>query len=192
MKVKLLDVRIAFCQSLFEAEQYQGKGPFRHSSTFLIVPGSANDKAIEAAILAAATEKWPKKAAAMIESMRGNSNKFCYQKGDLKDYDGFQGMMSLAGHRKQQDGAPDVFDITKDPQTGRPRRIGKGEGKPYAGCYVNAVLDIYAQDGENSGMRCGLLGVQFLRDGDSFGGAGRVKDDDFESIDAPDMADDLA
>ncbi len=174
-KVKLQDVRISFCQSLFEPEQYQGKGPFRHSATFLIEPGSANDKAICAAILAAAAEKWPKKAQAMVDGMKGNSNKFCYQNGDLKDYDGYQGMMYIASHRKQSDGQPLVIDRNKAPLTAT-------SGKPYGGCYVNATIDIYAQDGENSGIRAGLLAVQFLKDGDSFGGASKGKADDFDDM----------
>jgi hypothetical protein len=175
MKVVLKDVRISFCQSLFEAEQYQGKGAFRHSATYLIEPGSANDKAIKAAIMAVAEEKWPKKAKQMIEGMKGNTNKFCYQNGDLKDYDGYQGMWYIAGHRKQSDGQPLILDVNKAPLTAK-------DGKPYGGCYVNASIDIYAQDGENCGIRCGLLGVQFLRDGDSFGGASKSKGDEFDDL----------
>lgn len=176
-KVKLSDVRISFCQSIFEAEQYQGRGPFRHSASFLIEPGSANAKAIGAAILAAAKEKWtkPGQAEKMIESFRGNSNKFCYQNGDLKDYDGYQGMMYIGSNRKQSDGQPLIIDRNKAPLTA-------ASGKPYGGCYVNATIDIYAQDGENSGIRSGLLAIQFNRDGDSFGGASKGEADDFEDL----------
>lgn len=183
MRVKLNDVRIAFCSSVFEPEQYQGKGPFRHSATFLVEPGSANDKAILSAIETEARAKWPKKWQAMLESMRGNSNKFCYQKGDLKEYEGFQGMMYIGTHRKQADGRPLLIDQYKN-------ALVPKDGKPYAGCYVNCSFDIYAQDGENSGMRAGLMGIQFLRDGDSFGGAGKIDEDEFDSIEAP--SDDLA
>lgn len=190
MKVKLADVRIAFCQSIWpgQAEQYQGKGIARHSATFLIEPGSANHKAIEAAILAAAKDKWtkPGQAEKQIAAMRNNTNKFCYQDGSLKDYDGFEGKMYLASHRKETDGAPTVLDRDKSP-------LSPTVGRPYAGCYVNAVVDIYAQDGENSGIRCGLMGVQFFRDGDSFGGAGKAKDDDFDDLGVgEEAADDLA
>jgi hypothetical protein len=183
MRVKLNDVRIAFCQSVFEAEQYQGKGVARHSATFLVEPGSANDKAIQKAIEAEAQAKWPKKWQAMLESMRGNSNKYCYQKGDLKEYDGFAGMMYIGAHRKQTDGQPLLIDQHKNP-------LKPSDGKPYGGCYVNCSFDIYAQDGENSGIRAGLMGIQFLRDGDSFGGAGKSKGDEFDDIEAPE--DDLA
>lgn len=178
MRVKLTDVRIAFCQSIFEPEQYQGKGPFRHSATFLVEPSSANDKAILAAIETEAKAKWPKKWQAMLESMRGNSNKYCYQRGDLKEYDGFQGMMYIGTHRKSTDGRPLIIDQQKNPLTEK-------DGKPYAGCYVNCSFDIYAQDGENQGIRAGLIAIQFAREGDAFGGAAKSNGDEFDSIEAP-------
>lgn len=200
-KVKLTNVRIAFVRSLTgDAEEYDGNGVFRHSATFLIEPGSANDKAIEAAFKAEALALWGKKADVMLEDIRPQSNKCCYQKGDKKDYEGFEGMMALTGHRKKQDGRPLLLDCYADPETGKPARLmdnagnwtpGK-EGRIYGGCYVNAAVEIYAQAGKNPGMRCGLMGVQFVKDGDSFGGASRAKEDDFESVEAPETADDLS
>jgi hypothetical protein len=189
-KIKLNNVRIAFCQSIWPgaAEEYQNNGVPRHSATFLVGEDSkasidggktwkpAND-AIEAAILAAAKEKWtkPGQAEKQVVAVRGNSNKFCYTDGDLKEYDGFEGKMALAAHRKASDGAPTIIDRDKTP-------LKQTDARPYAGCYVNAVVEIYAQDGQNSGIRCGLMGIQFYRDGDSFGGAGKAKDDDFEDL----------
>lgn len=184
MKVILKDVRISFCQSLFTPEQYQGKGTFRHSSTFLVVPGSDNDKAILKAIEDTAAEKWGKRAKAVLEGMRGNSNKFCYQKGDSKEYEGYRGMMTITGHRSESDGRPLVVDQKKNP-------LVLADGKPYGGCYVNASIDIYAQDGEHQGMRCGLVAVQFVRDGDSFGGARKSSGDEFEELEVGADADDL-
>lgn len=183
MRIKLNNVRISFCQSLFTAAQYQGKGAFRHSAAFLIVPGSENDKKIKEAIIAAAALTWDKKATATLKSIEGNSNKYCYMSGDLKEFDGYAGMMALGSHRKQEDGPPLVLDKDKSP-------LGPNSGKPYGGCYVNASIDIYAQAGENPGIRCGLMGVQFFADGDSFGGAGKAEADDFDdlSTDADDLA----
>lgn len=176
MRVLLKNVRVAFCNSLFEAEQYQGAGPFRHSATFLVEKGSDNDKAIESAIKIEAEKAYAKKAEATLKSMRGNSNKFAYQDGDNKpDYSGFAGHMSIAAHRKSADGAPTVIDRNKD-------ALGKDSGKIYGGCNVNASIDIYAQSGDNPGIRCGLLGVQFHSDNDSFGGASKGSADDFDAM----------
>ncbi|MDN7554641.1 DUF2815 family protein [Burkholderia vietnamiensis] len=199
MKVKLTNVRIAFINNLRTAAEFEpGDGKFRYSATFLIPKGSEHDKAIEAAIKAVAVEGWAKKADAMLESIRGNSNKFCYQNGDLKDFDGFEGNMYIAAHRKRDDGRPLLLDNVADPETGKPARLidtngewlaGK-EGRIYAGCYVNATIDIYAQTKTNPGIRCGLMGVQFHAPGDSFSGASRASEDDFEAA-APETEDEL-
>uniref|UniRef100_UPI0025B91E9B ssDNA-binding protein n=1 Tax=Candidatus Symbiopectobacterium sp. TaxID=2816440 RepID=UPI0025B91E9B len=57
------------------------------------------------------------------------------------------------------------------------------DGKPYAGCYVNATIDIWAMD-NNFGKRinASLGGVQFLCDGDAFAGGGVATPDDFENM----------
>lgn len=45
------------------------------------------------------------------------------------------------------------------------------DGKPYSGCYVNAIVDIWAQDNKwGRRINCTITGVQFLRDGEAFGG----------------------
>lgn len=53
----------------------------------------------------------------------------------------------------------------------RAARVAEGgEGAPYAGCYVNAQVEVWAQYGKYKRTNCTLLGVQFVRDGDAFGG----------------------
>lgn len=199
MKVKLTNVRIAFINNLRTAAEFEaGDGKWRYSATFLVEKGSENDKAIEAAIQSVAAEGWPKKGEAMVESFRTNSNKFCYQNGDLKDFDGFEGNMYIAAHRKRDDGRPLLLDNVIDPETQKIARLidangewlpGK-EGRIYAGCYVNATIDIYAQTKTNPGIRCGLQGIQYYGPGDSFSGASRGNEDDFEAT-APETEDEL-
>lgn len=188
--VQLKHVRIAFIDNLFEPAQYEGQGDFRHSATLIVEPNSANDKAIQAAIQAEAVGLWGKKAEAFLEDMRTNKNKFSYIK-NKKDktgevYEGFENMYALSAIRKQKDGAPLFLHNIKDPSTGNAQRLTGKEGIIYAGCYVNAKVEMWAQGGTYSGMRCGLLGVQFDGPGDSFGGASRPTDDGFDSIEAED------
>ena len=181
-KIKLQDVRLSFPDLFTPVGFEEGDKKLRYNATFLVVPGSENDKAIRAAIDAAAEEAWPKKSAAMLESFKGNSNKYCYLNGDTKDYDGYEGMMYLSSHRGSGDGAPAVKGADIDPSTGKVRDLKAEDGIPYAGCYVHAVVEIYAQSNKYPGIRCGLVGVQFVRDGDAFSGASRAKDGDFEPI----------
>jgi len=188
--VQLKHVRIAFIDDLFTPAQYEGQGDFRHSSTLIVEPGSANDKAIQAAINSEATAAWGKKAEAFLEDMRTNKNKFSYIK-NKKDksgevYDGFENMYALSAIRKQKDGAPLFLHNVKDPETGKAKRLNGSEGVIYAGCYVNAKVEMWAQSGTYSGIRCGLLGVQFDAAGDSFGGASRPSDEGFDAIEADD------
>ena len=182
MKVKLKHVRLSF-PDLFQAVEYQtGDGKPRFNATFLIEPGSENDKAIRAAIKAAATETWAAKAPAMLKQFEGNSLKYCYLDGDTKEYDGYAGVWYLSAHNKTR---PLVIDRDKTPLTA-------ADGKPYAGCYVNASVEIYAQNNENKGIRASFNGVQFVADGDAFGGGAPASPEEFEDLGVDAEGDDLA
>lgn len=188
--VQLKHVRIAFIDDLFIPQAFEGKGDLRHTATFIVEPGSANDKLIQEAIKAEAVGLWGKKADAMLEDLRGDRKNFCYQKnkksssGDI--YEGFEDRYALSTVRKAKDGAPLFLHNIKDPETGKAKRLTGSEGVIYAGCYTNAKVEVWAQSGKYTGMRCGLLGVQFDGPGDSFGGASRPTDDGFDAIEADD------
>src|ERR1700748_2818790 len=98
--VQLKYVRIAFIDDLFKPGEYEGKGDFRHTGTFIVEPGSENHKAIEKAIQAEAVGAWGKKADSMLEDLRGDKKAYCYQKnkknkdGDV--YEGFEDRFALA------------------------------------------------------------------------------------------------
>lgn len=189
-EVLLKHVRIAFTDDLFVPGQYEGKGEFRHTATFIVAPDSENDKALQNAIKAEASGAWGKKADAFLEDFRGNKNKFSYIK-NKKDktgevYEGFENMYALSAVRKQKDGAPLFLHKIADPATKKPQKLDGSEGVIYAGCYVNAKVEIWAQTGTYAGIRCGLLGVQFSDHGDSFGGASRATDDGFDAVEAED------
>lgn len=178
MKIQLAGVRLAF-PDLFEAKPFEAGGPKRYSATFLIEPGTENDKKIRAAIAEVAKEKFGKKADANLKAWEGNSNKHCYIDGAKKEYDGYEGMWALSTHRREIDGRVTVIDRNKQP-------LSPADGKPYGGCYVNASVDIWGQEGQYPGMRCGLLGVQFVKDGDAFSGAAPASPDEFEDLGVPD------
>src|ERR1700744_1039392 len=184
MDLMLKNVRLSF-PVLDEAEAFPGSSVKRYSATFLIEKGSEHDKMIRAAIKSEAVEKWGKKAEATLKQVENNSNKFCYRDGDLTEYDGYENHMALSSHRREKDGRPGVFDADKTP-------LPPSSGKPYAGCYVNAKVSIYAQSGEYTGIRCSLTAVQFYKDGDSFGGAKRSDGGEFEDVSEGSDASDFA
>lgn len=173
MKIKLVNVRLAF-SDLFEARDFNSDGNFKFSSTFLFPPNHPANKDIEAAIKKVAADKWGAKAEALLKSIRGNANKFCFRNGEEKpDYDGFDGNMYIKASNKAR---PLVLDRDMSPLTA-------ADGRPYSGCFVNATITIFAYDKNgNKGISASLGGVQFFKDGDAFAGGGVASEDDFDEI----------
>ena len=184
MKIKLKDVRLSF-PDLFEATQFQGTGPFNYGASFLFAPDHPAAKIVDDAIKAVAAEKWAAKAAATLKTIANNSQKICYYEGDTKAYEGYEGNMALSAKRSQDKGRPLILDTNKQPLTA-------ADGKPYGGCYVDAVIEIWPQDNQyGKGMRATLNGVQFRRDGDRFTAGEPATEDDFEDLAVNEFADDL-
>ena len=174
MKLKLSNLRLAF-PALFEAKTVNGEGKPAFSAALLIDPTDPQVKAINAAIDSVAKEKWGAKAEAMLKSLRA-TDKVALHDGNLKtQYDGFADNLYISARNAVR---PTVVGQDKTP-------LIAADGKPYAGCYVHAVIELWAQD-NNYGKRVNatLMGVQFSRDGDSFVGGGAASDDDFDDISA--------
>lgn len=181
MKIKLDSVRLAF-PVLFDAKTVNGEGKPAFSASFLLSPTDAQIKTIEQAIEQVAKEKWGAKADAVLKQMRAQ-DKTALHDGDLKsNYAGFEGMLYVSARSATR---PLVLDKDKSPLT-------EQDGRPYAGCYVNASVELWAQD-NNYGKRinASLRGVQFVRDGDAFAGGGVASEDEFEDITEGAMAEDL-
>lgn len=172
MKLKLENVRLAF-PVLFEPKTVNGEGKPAFSAALLIDPADAQVKAINAAIEQIAKEKWGAKADAILKTMRA-TDKVALHDGDLKSsYDGFPGNLYVSARSATR---PLVIDKDKSPLT-------EQDGKPYAGCFVNASIELWAQD-NNYGKRvnASLRGIQFFRDGDAFAGGGAASEDEFDEI----------
>ena len=172
MKLKITSARLAFPQ-LFEAKTVNGEGKPAFSASLLLDPADPQVKTIHQAIDAVAKEKWGPKADALLKQMRAG-DKVCLHDGDLKSsYDGFAGNLYVSARSQTR---PLVLDADKTPLT-------EADGKPYSGCYVNAVVELWPQD-NNYGKRINarLTGVQFLKDGEAFAGGGSASEDDFEVV----------
>lgn len=182
MKVKLTNVRLAF-PVLFEARTVNGEGKPAFSASFLLDPADPQVKALNQAIEQVAKDKWGAKAEAILKQMRAQ-DKVALHDGDLKaNYDGFPGNLYVSARSATR---PLVIDKDKSPLT-------EQDGKPYAGCFVNASIELWPQD-NNYGKRvnASLRGVQFFRDGDAFaGGGGAASEDEFDDISSGATADDL-
>lgn len=182
MILKLTNVRLAF-PKLFKAEAVNGEGEPKFGCSLLLEPTDAQIKAINQAINAAAVDKWGAKAAGHLALMRKTDKVFLHD-GNLKaQYAGFENMLYVSCNSAVR---PVIVDRNKAPLT-------EADGRPYGGCYVNVTMDTWAQDNKfGKRVNAQLMSVQFVRDGDAFGGGRIGSADDFEDItDGVDAAADL-
>lgn len=181
MKLSVKNARAAFAQ-FFEPKAFNGEGKAEYSCSLLIDPADPQLAAINAAIESVATEKWGAKAKDVLKQMRA-ADKTCLHNGDLKsNYAGFPGNMYISARNSLR---PTVVDKDKTP-------LVASDGKPYSGCYINAVLELWAQDNKyGKRINATLMGVQFAADGEAFSGGGVASEDDFDDI-AADTEDSLS
>lgn len=181
MKVKLTNVRLAF-PVLFEAKTVNGEGTPAFSASFLLDPADPQVKALNQAIEQVAKDKWGAKAEAILKQMRAQDKVTLHDGGLKANCGGFPGNLYVSARSATR---PLVIDKDKSPLT-------EQDGKPYAGCFVNASIELWPQD-NNYGKRvnAGLRGVQFFRDGDAFAGGGAASEDEFDDISSGATADDL-
>lgn len=164
-KIQLKNVRLSF-PSIFKRASFNGdEGKFE--ATFLLNKETQADqiamleKAIDAAI-AEAKVKVP-------------SDKRCLKDGDDFEYDGYAGHMAFKASTNRR---PTIIDRDKTP-------LAEDDANaPYAGCYVNAIVDIWVQNNSYGKRANGnLFGIQFLKDGEAFGAGDVDVTDDFEDLD---------
>jgi hypothetical protein len=172
MKVHLKDVRISFA-NIFEAKQVQGQGDAKFSGSFLFPRTHPAVAVVVEAMTAAAKEKWGVKADEVIKALKAG-DRLCLHDGDSKpDADAYPGNLFLNASNKTR---PLVIGPQREP-------LVAADGKPYSGCYVNAIVEIWPQDNQfGKRINASLLGVQFLRDGTRLAGGGVAAADDFEAI----------
>lgn len=167
MKVMLKNVRLAF-PSLWRKRPSPDGDEGKFQAVLLIDPKTQAEqvKAIELAMADAANEK--------LKGKLPPTDKRCLRDGDDKaDYDGFEGMVYLSTNSATR---PTVIDTNRSPLT-------EEDGRPYAGCYVNASVEIWGQNNAyGKRVNAQLRGVQFVRDGEAFGGAVAASADEFEEL----------
>lgn len=172
MRFKLDNVRLAF-PALFEAVTVNGEGKPAFSALLLMAPDHPGVKLIEAALVEVAKDKWGTKAEQTLKQLRA-ADKVCLHEGDRKaEYAGFEGQVYVSARNQVR---PLVIDRDRSP-------LSASDGKPYPGCYVNAVLDLWAQDNAfGKRINAGLSGIQFVKDGEAFTGGGAAKQDEFDDL----------
>lgn len=173
MILQLKNVRIAFCQNLFRPGTVTAADKPAYSATFIIPKDDPQIAKIKKTIISVAEEKWEKKAEEVLKSLK-IKDMLCLHDGDGKaQYDGFEGCMYISARNAAP---PLVIDRDRT-------KLTENDGRPYAGCYVNCSLDIWAQDNKyGKRINAKLRGVQFFADGDAFVGSAPASEDEFDDL----------
>lgn len=170
MKIKLSNVRLSF-PSVFHKANFNGTET-KYEATFLL------SKKNHAALIEEIQKVIKEKLATDLKGVKISPDKICLRDGDLTEYEGYEGHMSLKASNKKR---PVVVNKDKTPLT-------EDDNVIYGGCYVNAFIELWAQNNEyGKRINANLLGIQFAKDGDPFGGGGTsIKADDFDDLSGDD------
>ena len=168
MKIKIPSARLSF-PSLFQMASFGGESTGKFEATFIL------DKKEHAKVIAeieAVIGKLQK------DELKGKvaSDKICLKDGDEMDRPEYAGKMTIKASTKKR---PLVINRDKS-------AISEDDNIIYAGCYVNGIVTLWAQNNQyGKRINAQLDGVQFVRDGDPFGDGG-ISVDQFNAFDDED------
>lgn len=170
--VRLRNVRLSF-PALFEPRSFEEGGSASFQSTFIMA--KQGDPEQNAQYMSKAIAHVIKTG---LKNKHPGRDKVCLRDGQEKGERGIDGYddtiyYTSSNSRKQ----PTVVDRDLT-------QLSAKDNKPYAGCYVNATVRLWAQDNKyGKRVNAQLRAVQFYADGDPFGESSANAEDEFESAD---------
>ena len=170
-KIKLKNVRLSF-PSLFNRASFDGQET-KFEATLLLDKETQADQiaVIDKAIDDLLKEKFPKGAPRSVK-------RTCFVDGSTKDYSGYENAYAFKGTNNTR---PTVINRDRSP-------IVEADNVLYAGCYVNAIVDLWFSDHIKGGKQIlgNIKGIQFSKDGEQFGVDTTSSCDDFDVIEEDD------
>lgn len=164
MKIKIPSARLSF-PSLFQMASFGGESTGKFEATFIL---DKKDHAKQIEEIETAIAKLQKELKVKLAS-----DKLCLKDGDEMERPEYQGKMTIKASTKKR---PMVINRDKTP-------ITEDDNVIYAGCYVNAIITLWAQNNSyGKRVNAQLDGVQFVRDGEPFGDGG-ISVDQFDGFD---------
>lgn len=158
-KFKVKNARLSY-PSLFQTASFSGESTGKFECTFIL------DKEEHAELI----EKLQAEVKRLQTELKKKlpADKICLKDGDDLDDEAYAGKMTIKVSTKKR---PLVIDRDRTP-------LIEEDNKPYAGCYVNGIFSLWAQDnGFGKRVNGQLDGVQFYADGTPFGDGGASADD---------------
>lgn len=186
-EVHLQNVRLSFADIYKPAKDRKDpktgeiiKG--KYNCNFLLnkddTDGKANFKKVQKAAAEVKEAKWGKNPPKL------KPEKVCLRDGDLEDYDGYEGTYYVSASNNNK---PVV--VRRD----RSEAVPGERGSPYSGCYVNAIVRLWAQDNEyGKRINASLEAVQYLKKGDAFGAKPIDPNEKFADLGDDEEEDDVA
>ena len=175
----LTNVRLSF-PHVFDKAKYDDKET-KFEATLLIPKEETEQlETIKTATKKALLEKFG--SADKIPKGITKGVRYCLRDGDDQEYDGYAGNMSFKASNKNR---PRTMGRNKKP-------ITADDGLLYAGCYVDAIVEIWVQSNQyGSRVNANLQALRHRADGEAFGAGGIPDDveDDFEDLEEEAVAD---
>jgi len=166
--IKLNNVRLSYPQLFTARAMEEGKTPVYSASLIM-------DKKQHAALIAQIEKLTERTALEEFKRKVPLKRVPLHDGNDKADKDGYgdEVMYLNATNTKR----PVVVDGDLTPLTAQ-------DSKPYGGCYVNATVRIFAYDHPKGGkgVSAQLRGIQFVKDGPSFGAAPVNAEEEFEAV----------
>lgn len=146
-----------------------------YPSHFLLPPNHPGVELVKAAQRAAAIAQWKDQAGNMLQTLAAQ-DRLCLHSGNVSKpgVDGYQDMLFVSGNAKKRFTivGPDRTPLNAD-----------DPNAPYSGCYVNAIIQVWAQANSwGKRINAQIMGVQFTRHGESFGGGRVAAPEEFSNL----------
>lgn len=181
-KIILRNVRLSY-EHIFTPTKFQENQPAKYSATFILPKDHPDLAAVKRALQEAGDETfgtafnakggWPRGFTCCLKDADVEVNGL----GEVlaEKNPAFKGCYILEANSTRR---PVALDRRK-------AAVTEDDGVIYSGCYVNASLaaDGYTFEKVKRGVKCYLNGVQFVKDGERFGGDAS---NDFDSLDGDD------
>lgn len=131
---------------------------------------------VKAAQRVAAIGMWKDQAEAMLVALAGQ-DRLCLHSGNISKpgQDGYKDNFYVSASSKKRF---TIVDCDRRPLT-------EADGRPYSGCFANAIIQVWAQNNSyGKRINAQIAGVQFTRNGDSFGGGRVAAPEEFANVSA--------
>ena len=179
-QINLSNVRLSF-PKLIKPEPSSPTAKPTFGCDFILAPNDPQLAHFMEQVAACAFEKWKEKANFVLQMMQSDRKLRCYGNGNekvkvatLQPHEGYVGMFYISAS-SSADRPPSIArpeDGVLIDNTNTMERTAAAD-KLYGGCYVNAIVGLWAQDNQHGkAVRCNLHGLQFLRNGDPLGSSG--------------------